>query len=47
MDFYCDEVEKAIPNSGAKVTGDGSKLEARVVSDEYDGLTTIKRHKMV
>ena len=47
MDFYSDEVEKAIPDSSADVTGDGSKFEARVVSDAFDGLTTIKRHKMV
>lgn len=47
MDFYSDEVEKAIPDSSADVTGDGSKFEARVVSDAFDGLTTIKRHKMI
>ena len=47
MDFYSDEVEKAIPNSSANVTGDGSKFEAQIISDEFDGLTTIKRNKMV
>ncbi len=47
MDFYSDEIEKAIPNSSANVTGDGSKFEAHVVSDEFDGLSTIKRHKMI
>jgi len=47
MDFYSDEVEKAIPNSSANVTGDGSKFEAQVVSDEFDGMATIKRHKLV
>jgi len=29
------------------VTGDGSKFEAHVVSDNFDGLSTIKRHKLV
>lgn len=47
MDYYSDEVEKAIPDSRADVTGDGSKFEARVISDEFEGLSTIKRHKMI
>jgi len=29
------------------VTGDGSKFEARVVSDAFEGLNTVKRHQKV
>lgn len=47
MDFFSDLVEKEITDSKADVTGDGSKFEARVVSRSFDGLSTIKRHKLV
>lgn len=47
MDYFSDLVEKAIDGAQAEVTGDGSKFEARVVSDAFDGLPTVKRHKMV
>lgn len=47
MDHFSDLVEKAIANSEAEVTGDGSKFEAKVISDSFEGLSTIKRHKLV
>ena len=47
MDFFSDLVEQSIDNAKADITGDGSKFEARVVSDAFDGLSTLKRHKMV
>jgi acid stress-induced BolA-like protein IbaG/YrbA len=47
MDFFSDLVEQNIADSKVEITGDGSKFEARVISDSFDGLTTIKRHKMV
>ncbi|MFK7893825.1 MAG: BolA family protein [Granulosicoccus sp.] len=47
MDFFSDLVEQAITDSEVEITGDGSKFEARVVSETFEGLTTIKRHKMV
>ncbi len=47
MDYFCDLVEKGIPDSSADITGDGSKFEARVVSSAFEGQSTIKRHKMV
>lgn len=47
MDFFSDLVEQAIADSKVEITGDGSKFEARVVSDSFNGLSTIKRHKMV
>lgn len=47
MDFFSDLVEQAIADSKVEITGDGSKFEARVISDSFDGLSTIKRHKMV
>jgi len=47
MDFFSDLVEKEVPSSKADITGDGSKFEAQVVSEHFDGLSTIKRHKLV
>lgn len=47
MDYFSDLVEKAITDSQVDITGDGSKFEARVISDTFDGLSTIKRHKLV
>ncbi len=47
MDFFSDLVEKEIDGASADVTGDGSKFEARVVSEQFEGLSTIKRHKLV
>ena len=47
MDYFSDLVEQSIPNSRADITGDGSKFEARVVSDGFEGLSTLARHKLV
>lgn len=47
MDFFSDLVEQSIPASQAEITGDGSKFMARVVSDSFEGLSTLKRHKLV
>ncbi len=47
MDFFSDQIEKSIAGSKADVSGDGSKFEALVISEEFDGLSTLKRHKMI
>lgn len=47
MDYFSDLVEQAIAGAQAEITGDGSKFEARVVSDKFEGLSTLHRHKMV
>lgn len=47
MDYFSDLVEQSISGSKAEITGDGSKFEARVISDSFEGVSTIKRHKMV
>ncbi len=47
MDYFSDLVESAIDGAQAEITGDGSKFEARVVSDAFEGLSTLNRHKMV
>lgn len=47
MDFFSQQLEKSIPGAKADVTGDGSKFEAVVISDAFEGESTIKRHKMV
>ncbi|NND91646.1 MAG: BolA/IbaG family iron-sulfur metabolism protein [Granulosicoccus sp.] len=47
MDYFSDLVEQAIADSQVEITGDGSKFEARVISDSFEGLSTLKRHKLV
>ena len=47
MDFFSDLVERSIADAEAEITGDGSKFEARIVSDSFEGLSTLKRHKLV
>ena len=47
MDYFNELVEKALPGSQAEITGDGSKFEARIVSDEFADKSTINRHKMI
>jgi len=47
MDYFSGLVEKAIEGSSAVISGDGSKFEARVVADAFDGLNTVKRHQLV
>ena len=40
-------IEKGIPGSQATVTGDGSKFEAVVVSESFEGLSPVKEHQLV
>ena len=47
MDYYSDKIEQSIAGASATVTGDGSKFEAEVIADEFDGLPPLKRHKLV
>lgn len=47
MDYFSDLVEQAIDGSRAEISGDGSKFEAQVISDAFDGLSAVKRHKMI
>ena len=47
MDYYSDQIEKSIAGAKANVSGDGSKFEAEVISDEFEGLPPLKRHKLV
>lgn len=47
MDYFSDLVQQTIADSEAEITGDGSKFEARVISDTFKGLSTLKRHKLV
>jgi acid stress-induced BolA-like protein IbaG/YrbA len=36
-----------MPDANVQVTGDEGKFTAQVVSDQFTGLTPIKRHKLV
>jgi len=47
MDYFSDLVERSIAGSRAEIEGDGSKFEARVVSESFEGLSTLARHKLV
>jgi acid stress-induced BolA-like protein IbaG/YrbA len=40
-------IEKALEGSSADVDGSEGKFSANIVFDGYNGLNTIKRHKMV
>ena len=40
-------IENGIPDAEVKVEGDGSHFSARVVSDQFDGLSMVKQHQMV
>nr|WP_038091791.1 BolA family protein [Acidihalobacter prosperus]OBS08040.1 hypothetical protein Thpro_022290 [Acidihalobacter prosperus] len=40
-------IEQGIPGCQAMVSGDGSKFEAIVVSDAFDGLSPVKEHQLV
>ena len=47
MTYFARQIEAAIPDSQATVSGDGSKFEAVVISPAFAGLTPIKKHKLV
>ena len=47
MDFYSDRIEQSIEGASATVSGDGSKFEALVITDSFNDLSTLKRHKLV
>lgn len=47
MDHFSGLVENAIDGCSAEITGDGSKFDARVISDSFSGVSTVNRHKIV
>ena len=38
---------KTLPDAKVEVTGDGHKYQANVISADFTGLNTLKRHQMV
>ena len=40
-------IESGIPGAEVEVTGDGCSCETTVISDAFEGVSLIKRHKMV
>ncbi len=40
-------IEAGLPQSEARVTGDGTHFEAVVISDAFDGKRMLDQHKMV
>ncbi|MDQ7016789.1 MAG: BolA/IbaG family iron-sulfur metabolism protein [Gammaproteobacteria bacterium] len=47
MDYFSQQIEAGINNSKATVTGDGSKFEAVVISEQFSGLSLLKKHQLV
>jgi acid stress-induced BolA-like protein IbaG/YrbA len=41
------KIVQGMPDAEVTVTGDEGKFTAQVVSEQFAGLTTIKRHKLV
>lgn len=37
----------AIPHSEVSVSGDGYKYQAYIISESFEGLSTMKRHQLV
>ncbi len=42
-----DMILAGIPGSQVTVTGDGSHFDAIIISDEFDGLSPIKKQQLV
>lgn len=40
-------IQQGMPSASVEVSGSEGKFVAQVVSDEFSGLTPIKRHKLV
>ena len=40
-------IEQQMPDARVTVTGDEGKYTAEVISDQFEGLPLIKRHKLV
>lgn len=40
-------ISEKMPNADVNVTGAEGKFEASVISDDFEGLMIIKRHKLV
>lgn len=40
-------IESGIPDAQVKVTGDGSKFEAVIISEAFEGLSPVKEHQLV
>lgn len=47
MPVFAQLIEAAIPDAKAHVSGDGSKFEAVVISEAFQGKTLVAKHKMV
>jgi len=40
-------IESGLPGADIVVDGDGCSLQARIVSEQFQGLTMVKQHQMV
>ena len=40
-------IQAKMPDAKVSVSGDEGKFTAKVITDQFDGLMTIKRHKLV
>jgi acid stress-induced BolA-like protein IbaG/YrbA len=45
--YIKEKIESKVPNSFVDITGDGVHFEAVIVSESFEGLSTLDRHKVV
>ena len=45
--YIKDKIESAVPGSSDDITGDGVHFEAVIISESFEGLSTLDRHKIV
>ena len=44
--YIKDKIESAVPGSSVDITGDGVHFEAVIISESFEGLSTLDRHKI-
>ncbi|MBT3475581.1 BolA/IbaG family iron-sulfur metabolism protein [bacterium] len=45
--YIKEKIEDSIPGTSVKITGDGVHFEAVIISESFEGLSTLERHKVV
>ena len=44
--YIKEKIESSIPGTSVEITGDGVHFEAVIVSESFEGLSTLDRHKL-
>ena len=45
--YIKEKIESSIPGTSVEIAGDGVHFEAVIVSESFEGLSTLDRHKVV